>query len=98
MEKILETLLENENKFEGIAQLLFRDADQDKNRVIDSNEFKQMIFLLADEFGLPMPTEEQIKQTMNKVDLNHNGKIEYDEFKQFLKDLFTNLVNSNKLN
>ena len=92
MEQVLQRLLLNEEKFDGFAKLFFRDADVDNNHVIDPNEFRQMIFALCDELGLPMPNDEEIKQLIDKVDLNHNGTIDYNEFKIFLKNLFKEIV------
>ncbi len=92
MEQVLKQLLLNEEKFESFAKLFFKDADIDKNQVIDSNEFRQMIFGLCDELGLPMLNDEEIKKLRDKVDLNHNGKIEFNEFKIFLKNVFKQIV------
>ena len=100
MEQVLQKLLLHEEKFEGFAKLFFKDADINKNHVIDPNEFRQMIFALCDELGLPMPNDEEIKQLRDKVDLNHNGTIDYNEFKIFLKNLFKEIVDKgiNNLN
>ena len=100
MEKVLQQLLLNEEKFNAFAKLFFNDADIDNNHVIDANEFRQMIFSLCDELGLPMPNDDEIKILRNKVDLNHNGIIEFNEFKLFLKNLFKQIIENgiNNLN
>ena len=39
-----------------------------------------------------MLNDEEIKKLRDKVDLNHNGKIEFNEFKIFLKNVFKQIV------
>jgi Ca2+-binding EF-hand superfamily protein len=39
-----------------------------------------------------MPYEEEIKKILDKIDLNKDGKIEYDEFKTFLRNLFKEIL------
>jgi hypothetical protein len=41
---------------------------------------------LENEFNFQISTKEKIKPTIIKVDLIHNGKIDFEEFKSFLID------------
>ena len=53
---------------------------------IDSEEFRKMMFSLADEYQLPQPTEKEVKEMMIKVDINRDDTIDYDECKKFVRE------------
>ena len=63
---------------------------------IDSEEFRKMVFSLADEYQLPQPTEKEVKETMIKVDINRDDTIDYDEFKKFVRELFNKLIKNKR--
>ena len=63
---------------------------------IDSEEFRKMMFSLADEYQLPQPTEKEVKETMIKVDINRDDTIDYDEFKKFVRELFNKLIENKR--
>ena len=63
---------------------------------IDSEEFRNMMFSLADEYQLPQPTEKEVKETMIKVDINRDDTIDYDEFKKFVRELFNKLIKNKR--
>ena len=63
---------------------------------IDSEEFRKMMFSLADEYQLPQPTEKEVKETMIKVDINRDDTIDYDEFKKFVRELFNKLIKNKR--
>ena len=94
MEKIVSKLLKDEASFENAAKTLDSHADLNADHVLDYNEFRHGINKLSDDLKLPKPNDDEIKKIINKVDANKNKKIEYDEFKNFLKDLFTEISNS----
>jgi Ca2+-binding EF-hand superfamily protein len=92
MEKIIKALLSDEKKFENAAKTLYAHADLNGDHIIDYKEFKIQFMKISDDLNLGKPTEEEINQMVKKVDLNMNGKIEYNEFRKFLKNLFMELV------
>lgn len=96
MDKVLEILLQSEPKFDAVVRMLFTRADKDGNMTIDAEEFRRMMFSLADEYQLPQPTEEDVKETMIKVDINRDGTIDYDEFKKFVRELFNKLIENKR--
>ena len=63
---------------------------------IDSEEFRKMMFSLAEEYQLPQPTEKEVKETMIKVDINRDDTIDYDEFKKFVRELFNKLIKNKR--
>ena len=96
MDKVLEILLQSEPKFDAVVRMLFTRADKDGNMTIDAEEFRRMMFSLADEYQLPQPTEEDVKETMIKVDINRDDTIDYDEFKKFVRELFNKLIENKR--
>jgi len=96
MDKVLEILLQSEPKFDAVVRMLFTRADKDGNMTIDAEEFRRMMFSLADEYQLPQPTEKEVKETMIKVDINRDDTIDYDEFKKFVRELFNKLIKNKR--
>ena len=74
------------------AKTFYTHADLNGDHIIDYNEFKIQFMKISDDLNLGKPTEEEINQMVKKVDLNMNGKIEFNEFRKFLKNLFMELV------
>ena len=96
MEAYLKIVLKDENCFNAIAKAIFNKADADKSKFIDPQEFRKLMVDITAEYNLPTPTDEEIRTTMEKVDLDKNGTIEYDEFKEFVRALFTEVAYHNE--
>ena len=67
----------------SMDELAMRDAfdkfDKNKDGAIDKQELSD---LLMEYLGLPNPpTDRQLGRIMSKVDLNNDGRIQYNEFK-----------------
>ena len=92
MKAYLKIVLADENCFNAIAKAIFNKADADKSKFIDPQEFRKLMVDITAEYNLPTPSDEDIKETMEKVDLDKNGTIEYDEFKEFIRQLFTRVA------
>lgn len=77
---------EKSPKEEDLDELSLRDAfdrfDINGDGVIDKEELSK---LLIEFLELPKPpTEKQLSRIMAKVDLDQNGTIDYEEFKQMM--------------
>ena len=94
MEKIVSKLLKDEESFERAAKTLYFHADLNGDHIVDYNEFRHEIYKMSDDLNLAKPNDDEIKKIIKRVDANRNKKIEYNEFKVFLKDLFTEISNS----
>ena len=92
MKAYLKIVLKDENCFNAIAKAIFNRADEDKSNFIDPQEFRKMMLGITEEYNLPTPSDQSIIETMKKVDLDKNGTIEYDEFKEFIRQLFTRVA------
>ena len=59
----------------------FRTFDKDRNGYLDCREFKYILTRLGDRF-----TEEEANEIFKEADLNHDGRIEYEEFVNMWKN------------
>jgi Ca2+-binding EF-hand superfamily protein len=92
MEAYLKIVLKDENCFNAIAKAIFNKADADKSKFIDPQEFRKLMVDITAEYNLPTPNDKTIIETMKKVDLDKNGTIEFDEFKEFLRNIFQKAI------
>eukprot|EP00924_Labyrinthula_sp_SR-Ha-C_P000862 augustus_masked-scaffold_7-processed-gene-6.46-mRNA-1 protein AED:0.14 eAED:0.21 QI:0/0/0/1/1/1/2/0/322 len=69
-----------ENAFEESLVRAFKYFDKDGNNLIDPQELKAVL-----EHHLKRtPTERQVGRLMQKVDIDHDGKINFEEFKKMM--------------
>ena len=69
---------------EQALRLVFDKFDKNKDGVIDREE---LVDLLMQHLNLPKPpTPLQVARVMNRVDLDGDGLIQFDEFKQLIKN------------
>ena len=94
MEQVINHLLNDEEQFNKLLNSLFKDADFDGNRKIDCLEFNKVVEELCDQLNLERPTKEELKDIFEKIDLNKDNLIEYDEFKVFFRNYFNEIINS----
>jgi Ca2+-binding EF-hand superfamily protein len=92
MDSYLKIVLSDENCFTAIAKAIFNRADEDKSNFIDPQEFRKMMLGITEEYNLPTPSDQTIIETMKKVDLDKNGTVEFDEFKEFLRKIFQQVI------
>ena len=92
MDSYLKIVLADENCFTAIAKAIFNRADEDKSNFIDPQEFRKMMLGITQEYNLPTPSDQSIIETMKKVDLDKNGTVEFDEFKEFLRKILKQVI------
>jgi calmodulin len=59
----------------------FKTFDRDRNGYLDCREFRYILTRLGDRF-----TDQEVDEIFKEADLNHDGKIEYEEFVSFWKN------------
>jgi calmodulin len=59
----------------------FRTFDKDKNGYLDCREFRYILTRLGDRF-----TDQEVDEIFKEADLNHDGKIQYEEFVNLWKN------------
>lgn len=90
--KYLLTSLVNLKEFDDIAKDAFICADKDRNGFIDMFELELCMYQIATGFGFENPKKEQIKNEFKRLDADNNGKIDYDEFKRFVKETMRDII------
>ena len=71
---------------------VFEICDEDKDGALSVEELKPLLKIIGGLLNLPMPTDEDIKEGMAKLDSNKNGVLEFDEFLRFFKEVYFDLV------
>ncbi len=75
---------------EAKIRALFEKYDEDKNGVLDREEFFKVFKILLQEMGEYFPdkkNDEVAEEGMNNFDTNKNGTIEYNEFFELMQFL-----------
>ena len=74
------------------VKILYEKYDLNKNGIIDKNEFIRVMTVILKEFE-PEADKNRLKEVVEEglqtFDLNENGKLEYDEFFEFIHFLVT---------
>jgi hypothetical protein len=79
-EEFVEFLFKLNDELEEAIKRVFTSFDADNSGFIDSNELQSVSRELGKEL-----TEEELKQVLNELDENRDGKISYEEFRNWWK-------------
>ena len=63
---------------------IFNYFDKDKSGSLTMNEAPQMFFQLFEYLKQPQPTQQDIMYTLSQHDTNHDGKMDYQEFRKMM--------------
>ena len=77
------------SQLEEIASYVFLGADTDGSGFIEGKELHEYNVKIAKEIGKPEPTEADTEEALKKYDENGDGKLNLDEFKEFVKFVFS---------
>ena len=83
MKKTANDLLKDENQLEIITKKAFDSYDNNKNGLLDLDEIYNILKSFAKQNNFPNPTRKECEVVFKSLDLNKDGKINYEEFKQF---------------
>ena len=79
-----------DNEEETFIRRMFNSYDDDDNGYLDKQEFVKVVKSMIKDLAEGQ-TDEEIEEiaieSIDRFDLNQNGKIEYDEFRQLVKFL-----------
>ena len=64
----------------------------DDFKTLDKEEFKKCSYQVAKGFGIENPTDDAIEEVYQKLDLDGNGTIEFNEFKKYVKQILITLL------
>jgi Ca2+-binding EF-hand superfamily protein len=59
--------------------LAFRSFDKNNDQFIQADELEILMHIIGKSVS-----REEIRNLINKVDWDHNGKLDYNEFRQFI--------------
>jgi calcium-binding protein CML len=90
--KTANELLKDEKQLDLITKKAFDSYDNNKNGLLDLDEIHNILKTFAKQNNFPNPTKKECEVVFNSLDLNKDGKINYDEFKIF----FTKYLKSSK--
>jgi Ca2+-binding EF-hand superfamily protein len=85
-ESVKDLLPEN---FDKTCEDAFKKADINKDGAIDVKELHAIMKEIAKEFNYQQDVElEDARQALDELDVNKNGKIEFEEFKKLFVGLY----------
>ena len=90
--KILNTI-NNPMIFEPIAKDAFDAADKNKNGKIEKKELYQCMKDVASGLEMSSPDKKSLEKLFFKLDVDHNGILDFNEFKVFVKDNMNKIIN-----
>jgi len=70
---------ENDNHDDYSIWLAFRSFDKNNDQFIQADELEILMHIIGKSVS-----REEIRNLINKVDWDHNGKLDYNEFRQFI--------------
>ena len=78
--------------FEPIAKDAFDAADKNKNGKIEKKELYQCMKDISVGLNIPSPTKKSLEELFYKLDIDHNGILDYNEFKVYVKDNMNKII------
>lgn len=90
----IEQILNDEVKFNALAQAAFQTVDTDNSGFIDEAELKQVMIQVSGEVGCPSPSDADVSEVMKELDADGNGKIDLEEFKVLIRQVLTLMTSS----
>ena len=85
--KELKKKIMNEEIFGPIVDKTFQEADINSNGFVEKKELGVLLKKIRENLGFPPPTEKDIKNEMERLDKNKDGKISKEEFRVLVKEL-----------
>jgi Ca2+-binding EF-hand superfamily protein len=87
MAKVLKDLLNNDKKFTQLCKQAFSRVDIDGSGQIDQVELEDLFLQLTKDMGMEI-TNDQLKDIMELMDSDHSGQVDFEEFKNIVKECF----------
>ena len=74
----------NPEKIDDLIRKTFDQADANKNGVIEMNELYNFMIFFSNQLNLKLPSEQDVKETMIKYDVNKDNVLQFDEMKPYI--------------
>ena len=89
----MRTRLQDDNYLTELTKRAFAQADNNKNGTIDIYELKKSMYDVCKGLGCSYPDENIIMEEFYKLDKDKNNKIDFFEFKEFVKRSMLIIIN-----
>lgn len=70
------------------AKACFEKYDLNKNDLIEPDELKLLMTDVANEIGIPIPSDENVNKVLDDTDINGDKKISREEFLTLFKIIY----------
>ena len=75
-----------------VAKEVFDLFDTDKSGFIDKKELKPLLDKISKQLGLPSPDDKDIEDGLKQLDMNKDGKLQFNEFLPFYQQVYDQLM------
>ena len=89
-------ILNCDEKLTFAARRAFAAVDIDKSGIIEIQELNQLIIEMASDMGEEHPSIRNLKEVLDRLDKDKSGKIEFNEFKLFIREIFQSILVENE--
>ena len=85
--KELQSILNNEHKFNKFTEKTFNSVDKNSSGFIDGEELYEILYKISSDVGANAPSREDIKEVLFHLDTDRSGTIDLTEFRMLIKDI-----------
>ena len=94
MSETIRMLLSDEQALIDASRPAFHALDTDNSGYIDEKELFKAMTQMAQDSGVPVPSLEQLQQAMQAIDRNRDGKVNFDEFLELMRQTLRDMLKS----
>ena len=84
--------LNDDNYITKVAQRYFKYYDKNVNSLIEKNELLEVMTDIAKTFYNMLPEKSAVEEQFQKLDLDKNNGIDFNEFKSFIHEYLKMLI------
>jgi Ca2+-binding EF-hand superfamily protein len=88
----IQDLLADHAKLDELTTEVFTQVDTDGSGLVSKSELRTAMRKIAEESGIPLPTEEEVHKVMTALDVDQSGSLTKEEFKVLLVEALTALT------
>ena len=92
MSKYIDFIVNDKELLEKITEIAFNSVDTDKSKCINLQELKKVMAQISCDMGAEPPTEEDVKEVLKQLDINHDGELQVNEFELLIQNILTALA------
>lgn len=90
----IQSIINNEKKFNDVARSAFSLVDIDGSGTIDIKELKIVMKILANDFGAEPPNQDDVMEVMRCLDPEKKNYIDFERFKLLIKSILCMMTDS----